>query len=109
MSVVSETQSKILRFVEKFSAEHGFAPTLGDISAAVGMRSRSSAAYQIGQLERMGLVTRNPLLPRTIRLAKHAGESDTRTGFGETMIGSPGGSVAAQPPDLTPTTDRSPQ
>ena len=79
MITLSQTQWRVLRFVEKFWAEHDYAPTLEEISVAVGFKSRSSVAYQIGQLQQRGLIARDPLLARTIRLARHVDGSDARS------------------------------
>ena len=47
----------ILEFVNSFVQEHGFAPTVREIGAAVGLRSTASVSYQLERLQEKGLLT----------------------------------------------------
>lgn len=100
---MTSTQARIVRFIREFWDQRGYAPTLSEIGTGVGMKSRSSAAYQIDQLVKAGVVERDPLRPRTIRLPRHANTtSDARSengGVSGTIKASGG---APTPPDQTP-------
>jgi repressor LexA len=58
----------VLRFVTGFVYDNGYGPTCDEISAAVGLSSKSHAAYYLGILERDGLVERKPYSPRGLRV-----------------------------------------
>lgn len=62
-------QQQILRVVREYISEHGEAPTVAEIGAAVGMRSRSSVHYQLVELEAKQRIVREPGRSRGIRLA----------------------------------------
>jgi repressor LexA len=61
-------QRDIMRFVESNSARVGYAPTLQEIAAAVGLTSPSGAWYQVQQLKRKGYLSRDFGRPRTTKL-----------------------------------------
>ena len=62
-------QERILRVIREHIADHGEAPTVLEIGAAVGMSSRSSVVYQLRELEAKGAIVRERRQPRGIRLA----------------------------------------
>lgn len=66
--VLSDRQNRIVEFIRTFAAENGYAPTLREIAAGVRLISHSSVAYQLGQLEEMGLLTMRAHRPRTLCL-----------------------------------------
>ncbi len=75
MNAASPRQIQILQFIRAYWAEHDYGPTIRDIGTGVGLASTSAVTYQLGLMESAGLIKRNPLLPRTIRLARGASES----------------------------------
>ncbi|MFJ3304474.1 LexA family protein [Streptomyces sp. NPDC086549] len=65
---LTETQERILACIRGSIAEYGEAPTVAEIGAAVGMRSRASVHYQLGELEAKAAIIREPGRHRGIRL-----------------------------------------
>ncbi|MEU9323165.1 hypothetical protein AB0D91_05035 [Streptomyces canus] len=65
---LTDTQERILRIIRAAIAERGEAPSLDEIGAAVGMRSRASVHYQLRELEAKAAIARDPHRPRAIRL-----------------------------------------
>lgn len=47
-----------MRLIRSWIIEHGEGPTIRQIGASVGLSSTSSVAYQLGQLEERGLISR---------------------------------------------------
>jgi SOS-response transcriptional repressor LexA len=65
---LTETQERILRIIREAIVERGEAPSLVEIGAAVGLRSRSSVHYQLRELEAKAAIVREPGRRRGIRL-----------------------------------------
>jgi SOS-response transcriptional repressor LexA len=65
---LTDTQERILRYIRAAITERGEAPSLDEIGAAVGMRSRASVHYQLRELEAKAAIVREPGRPRGIRL-----------------------------------------
>lgn len=55
-SPLSRRQRQILDFIRAFIDSAGYPPTLREIGEGVALRSKSSVAYQVGQLVDRGLV-----------------------------------------------------
>jgi len=53
----SNKGAEILQFVEQFYHRHGYAPTVREIAAAVGLKSTASVQYQLNRLREAGLLT----------------------------------------------------
>jgi repressor LexA len=66
---LTETQERILRCIRQAIADRGEAPTVQEIGDQVGMRSRASVHYQLGELEAKHAIVREPHRRRGIRLA----------------------------------------
>jgi repressor LexA len=62
-------REQLLDYVDSYSAEHGYPPTLDEIRAAVGLSSRSHVRYYLDGLERDGLLVRRQRSPRGLRLS----------------------------------------
>ena len=60
--------ARVLAFVGEYSAECGYGPSVRDIQDACGFFSTSSVVYALKGLERMGYVTRQREVARSIRL-----------------------------------------
>ena len=56
MARTSNKAELILEFVNSFVQENGFAPSVREIGAAVGLRSTASVSYQLKQLQEKGLL-----------------------------------------------------
>ena len=59
---------EVLDYLQEYLVDNGYAPTQEEIREAIGLSSRSHAAYYLGALERKGLVVRTPRSPRGLRL-----------------------------------------
>ncbi|MFD4547323.1 LexA family protein [Streptomyces sp. NPDC058466] len=66
---LTDTQERILRCIRQSIADRGEAPTVQEIGDQVGMRSRASVHYQLGELEAKAAIVREPGRRRGIRLA----------------------------------------
>ena len=56
MPRTSNKSQLILEFVNSFVQENGFAPSVREIGAAVGLRSTASVSYHLQQLQEKGLL-----------------------------------------------------
>ena len=56
MARTTDKADKILEYVRQFSKEHGFAPSVREIGAAVGLKSTASVSYHLQQLQAQGLL-----------------------------------------------------
>ncbi|MFD0053014.1 LexA family protein [Streptomyces sp. NPDC127168] len=65
---LTDTQERILGVIRLAITDQGDAPTVAEISAAVGLRP-SSVHYQLRELETKGAIAREPGRARGIRLA----------------------------------------
>jgi len=66
---LTDTQERILRCIREAITDRGEAPTVQEIGEQVGMRSRASVHYQLGELEAKHAIVREPHRRRGIRLA----------------------------------------
>ena len=57
MPRTSDKAEKILEYVNEFVQEHGYAPSVREIGAAVGLRSTASVSYHIQALQEKGLLS----------------------------------------------------
>ncbi len=65
---LTKRQAEIFDFIKRYSAKHGYPPTVRDIGKAIGLASSSTVHAHLANLERIGLVRRNPSKPRAIEL-----------------------------------------
>ncbi|WP_225828572.1 LexA family protein [Streptomyces naphthomycinicus] len=65
---LTDTQERIPRCLRRHIADHGQAPATRQIGAAVGMRSRASAHWQLSELEAKSAIVREPGRTRGMRL-----------------------------------------
>ena len=70
MSNKSNTQTAIMRYILAHFQAHNHAPTYLQIARAVGYKDKSGIYYHLNDLEAMGLITRKPGSPHSIRLTK---------------------------------------
>jgi repressor LexA len=74
--MVTERQRAILDYLRGFVDEHGYPPTVREIGEAVGLRSPSTVHAHLAQLERAGLLRRDPTKPRAIELTDRTSQAD---------------------------------
>ncbi len=65
---LTKRQQEIFEFIKRYSARHGYPPTVRDIGKAVGLASSSTVHAHLANLERLGLLRRDPTKPRAIEL-----------------------------------------
>jgi repressor LexA len=61
-------QREIWSFVLEYSDRHGYPPTVREIGEAVGLASPSTVHAHLANLERAGLLRRDPTKPRALEL-----------------------------------------
>jgi repressor LexA len=67
------TDAQIMRFILEFRRDRGFSPTLREMVEGLNMSSTSVVTYRIDALADQGLLTRNPMITRSI-VPTEAGE-----------------------------------
>src|SRR4051794_17325493 len=103
---LTKRQQEIFEFIKKYSAKHGYPPTVRDIGKAVGLASSSTVHAHLANLEKAGLLRRDPSKPRAIELFDRAieGVRDTAGSAMRSVVGGGGlplvGQVAAGAPIL---------
>ena len=65
---LTKRQQEILDFIKRYSVRHGYPPTVRDIGKAVGLASSSTVHAHLANLEKLGLLRRDPSKPRAIEL-----------------------------------------
>ncbi|MFN8130542.1 MAG: transcriptional repressor LexA [Solirubrobacteraceae bacterium] len=69
---LTKRQQEIFDFIKRYSGEHGYPPTVRDIGKAVGLASSSTVHAHLANLEKIGLLRRDPAKPRAIELLDRA-------------------------------------
>ena len=69
---LTKRQQEIFDFIRKYSAKYGYPPTVRDIGKAVGLASSSTVHAHLSNLEKVGLLRRDPYKPRAIELLDRA-------------------------------------
>ena len=69
---LTKRQQEIFDFIKRYSAKYGYPPTVRDIGKAVGLASWSTVHAHLSNLERIGLLRRDPTKPRAIELLDRA-------------------------------------
>ena len=76
---LTKRQQEIFDFIRKYSAKYGYPPTVRDIGKAVGLASSSTVHAHLSNLEKLGLLRRDPSKPRAIELLDRAVGSAVET------------------------------
>ena len=69
---LTKRQQEIFDFIKRYSARYGYPPTVRDIGKAVGLASSSTVHAHLANLERIGLLRRDPSKPRAIEMLDRA-------------------------------------
>ena len=85
MDNVTARQQRILDYIKRTVRERGYPPTVREIGEAVGLTSSSSVHAQLANLERQGLVRRDPTKPRAMELRDR--DDDRPTGVTVPLLG----------------------
>jgi repressor LexA len=71
---LTKRQQEIFDFIKRYSAKYGYPPTVRDIGKAVGLASSSTVHAHLANLEKIGLLRRDPTKPRAIELLDRAAQ-----------------------------------
>lgn len=90
---LTKRQKEIFDFIGKYAAKYGYPPTVREIGKAVGLHSSSTVHAHLANLEKIGLLRRDPTKPRAIELlvdkAKKAIRNPGLPLVGEVAAGEP--------------------
>ena len=70
---LTKRQQEIFDFIKRYSEKNGYPPTVRDIGKAVGLASSSTVHAHLANLEKLGLLRRDPTKPRAMELLDRAG------------------------------------
>ena len=65
---LTKRQKEIFDFIGKYAAKTGYPPTVREIGKAVGLHSSSTVHAHLANLEKSGLLRRDPSKPRAIEV-----------------------------------------
>ena len=90
---LTKRQQEIFDYVKRYAAEHGYPPTVRDIGKAIGLTSSSTVHAHLANLEKLGLLRRDPTKPRAIEVlvdkAKAAAAASGLPLVGQVAAGQP--------------------
>ncbi len=69
--MLTQRQQEIWQFLVEYVEQHGYPPTVREIGEAVGLASPSTVHAHLANLERAGLLRRDPTKPRALELVGH--------------------------------------
>ena len=72
---LTKRQQEIFDFIKRYSAKNGYPPTVRDIGKAVGLASSSTVHAHLANLEKLGLLRRDPTKPRASEMLDRAVDS----------------------------------
>jgi repressor LexA len=76
---LTKRQQEIFDFIQKYASKYGYPPTVREIGKAVGLTSSSTVHAHLANLEKIGLLRRDPTKPRAIELVgRQRGETPSR-------------------------------
>src|SRR5437773_12226346 len=61
---LTKRQKEIFDFIRRYATKHGYPPTVREIGKAVGLASSSTVHAHLANLEKIGLLRRDPSKPR---------------------------------------------
>jgi repressor LexA len=65
---LTKRQQEIFDFVRRYGSEHGYPPTVRDIGKAIGLTSSSTVHAHLANLEKLGVLKRDPTKPRALEV-----------------------------------------
>src|SRR5204863_9902941 len=65
---LTKRQKEIFDYIRKYAGKYGYPPTVREIGKAVGLHSSSTVHAHLANLEKSGLLRRDPSKPRAIEL-----------------------------------------
>lgn len=67
---LTDRQRRIVQTIRGAIAEHGYPPSMREIGDAAGLASLSSVTHQLGRLEQLGYIRRDPGRPRALEVLR---------------------------------------
>jgi repressor LexA len=67
---LTKRQQEIFDFIKRYSAKHGYPPTVRDIGKAIGLGSPSTVHAHLANLEKLGVLKRDPSKPRALEVLR---------------------------------------
>ena len=65
---LTKRQQEIFEFIQSYSKKHGYPPTVRDIGKAIGLTSSSTVHTHLANLEKIGILKRDPSKPRALEV-----------------------------------------
>src|ERR1700710_2609338 len=84
---LTKRQKEIFDFIRKYAAKTGYPPTVREIGKAVGLHSSSTVHAHLANLEKIGLLKRDPSKPQAIELLFDKTKRTIRPGSGLLLVG----------------------
>jgi repressor LexA len=84
---LTKRQKEIFDFIGKYAAKTGYPPTVREIGKAVGLHSSSTVHAHLANLEKIGLLRRDPSKPRAIELLFDKAKRTIRPESGLPLVG----------------------
>jgi repressor LexA len=69
---LTKRQQEIFDFIKSYSSKHGYPPTVRDIGKAIGLTSSSTVHAHLANLEKAGMLRRDPTKPRALEILDKA-------------------------------------
>jgi len=90
---LTKRQQEIFDYIRRYGSEHGYPPTVRDIGKAIGLTSSSTVHAHLANLEKVGLLRRDPTKPRALEIlvdkAKQAVAPNGLPVVGQVAAGAP--------------------
>jgi repressor LexA len=84
---LTKRQKEIFDFIKRYAAKTGYPPTVREIGKAVGLHSSSTVHAHLANLEKIGLLRRDPSKPRAIELLLDRAKRTIMPGGGLPLVG----------------------
>src|SRR5205807_4583170 len=78
---LTKRQQEIFEFIKRYSARHGYPPTVRDIGKAIGLTSSSTVHAHLANLEKLGALRRDPTKPRAMEILDKAKKAIAPSGL----------------------------
>jgi repressor LexA len=89
---LTKRQKEIFDYIRKYASKTGYPPTVREIGKAVGLHSSSTVHAHLANLEKIGLLRRDPTKPRAIELLVDRAKRAMKSGVplvGQVAAGQP--------------------
>jgi repressor LexA len=84
---LTKRQKEIFEFIRRYAGKYGYPPTVREIGKAVGLHSSSTVHAHLANLEKLGLLRRDPSKPRAVELLVDRARKAIMGGPGLPLVG----------------------